>query len=221
LNPVGFKAEIEIGQVAEGDDTFEDQVDPDNLPGDTPPEDAMIGRLAVAGLLVAAPAVAQTRVYTNADLGKPLSWEHTPTPEELASLKARQFVPMPFIPERPSVRVIEGDPAQGPFGPLELSAYTQPLDPNWYGNSWGYWGPGLVNPYPIGKRGFGFGRGFGSSRGFGSVGGEFRHHMRPSGTPGPGRGVAPPPGPSSPAPASGGGTRLAGNAAAIRRPARP
>jgi hypothetical protein len=109
----------------------------------TPGEDATIYALVIACLLLAAPVAAQTRVYTNADLGKPITWSQTPTAEELASLKARQFVAPPFIPDRPSLRVIDGDPTHGPFGPFELSAFTQPLDPNWRQDTWGYWGGGF------------------------------------------------------------------------------
>jgi hypothetical protein len=181
----------------------------------------MIGRFAVVCLLLAAPAAAQTRVYTNADLGKPLTWTHTPTPEEMASLIANQFVPMPHIPEAPAVRTINGDPSHGPFGPFELSAYTQPLDPNWYDIGLGYWGgyggPGFITSYPPGRGK----RGPGSGGGFGSWGRGFRRNTHPpGGSPRPGNGSTPPPAPA-PLPAPGGSTRLAGNAAAVRRPARP
>jgi hypothetical protein len=39
---------------------------------------AWIGRLAATCLLMAAPAAGQTRVYTNADLGQPLTWAACP-----------------------------------------------------------------------------------------------------------------------------------------------
>jgi hypothetical protein len=173
----------------------------------------MIGRLAVACLLLAAPAAAQTRAYTNADLGKPLTWSRTPTPEEMASLIANQFVPMPHIPDAPVVRTINGDPSHGPFGPFELSAYTQPLDPNWYGDGFGYW-PGYIGSFAVGKRGVGFGDGFRDRGRFSRNNGHPRGETR-----GPGRSVTPPPAPA-PAPAPGGSTRLAGSAAAVKRPAR-
>jgi hypothetical protein len=176
----------------------------------------MIGRLVGVCLLLAAPAAAQTRVYTNADLGKPLAWSHTPTPEEMASLIAKQFVPMLQIPDAPAVRTINGDPSHGPFGPFAMSA-TQPLDPNWYGSGLGYWGgnwgPGFINAHPIDKRGSGFGGGYGS------WGRGFRHNMHRSGTsPGPGHGVTPAPAPPVTMPTPRASTRLAGNAAAVRRP---
>ena len=105
----------------------------------------MIPPLVIACLLLAVPVAAQTRVYANADLGQPLTWSHTPTPEELASLKARQFVAPPLVPDGPSLRVIDGDPTHGPFGPFELSVFTQPLDPNWRQDTWGSWG----GAYPV------------------------------------------------------------------------
>ena len=110
---------------------------------------AWIGRLVAMCLLVAAPAAGQTRVYTNADLGKPLTWAHAPTPEELASLAARQFVPMPEVPAGPRAMTIEGDPSHGPFGAFAQSA-TQPLDPNWRGDTSGYWGYGVSPWYGAG-----------------------------------------------------------------------
>ena len=104
----------------------------------------MVGRLTVACLLIAAPAFAQSRVYTNADLGKPRTWSHTATAQELASLAARQFVAPPVFPDSPTVLIIGGDPSHGPFGPLEITP-AQPLDPNWQNNGWyggGYIGGG-------------------------------------------------------------------------------
>jgi len=104
----------------------------------------MVGRLTVACLLLAAPAFAQSRVYTNADLGKPRTWSHTATAQELASLAARQFVAPPVFPDNPTVLIIAGDPSHGPFGPLEVTP-AQPLDPNWQNNAWygsGYIGGG-------------------------------------------------------------------------------
>jgi hypothetical protein len=101
----------------------------------------MVGRLAVACLLITAPALAQSRVYTNADLGKPRAWARTATAAELASLAARQFVAPPVFPAGPTVLIVAGDPSHGPFGPLELSP-GQPLDPNWRNDGW--YGPGFI-----------------------------------------------------------------------------
>ena len=43
-------------------------------------------------VLVAAPAVAQSRLYTNDDLVKrPIAWTRTATPEELRALAEYQF----------------------------------------------------------------------------------------------------------------------------------
>ena len=101
----------------------------------------MVGRVALACLLITAPALAQSRVYTNADLGKPRTWAHTATAEELASLAKRQFVAPPMFPAGPTVLTISGDPSHGPFGPLEVTP-AQPLDPNWQNNAW--YGPGVI-----------------------------------------------------------------------------
>jgi hypothetical protein len=166
----------------------------------------------IACLLIAAPAAAQTRVYTNADLGKPLTWSHTPTPEELSSLKARQFVAVPVIPEGPAVRVIDGDPSHGPFGPFGLSDYTQPLDPNWYGG-WGYWNPGFSSWFPADKR----------FRGGGLLDGGGRRH--PGTGPASARGMRPhdrqpTSAPQQAAPGASGSKPGRGNAGRVSRPPR-
>jgi hypothetical protein len=109
----------------------------------------MVGRLTVACLLIAAPALAQSRVYTNADLGKPRTWAHTATAEDLASLAARQFVAPPVFPDNPTVLIVSGDPSHGPFGPLQITP-AQPLDPNWQNNAW--YGPAFIGGGWYGSR---------------------------------------------------------------------
>jgi hypothetical protein len=116
----------------------------------------MVGRFAVACLLIAVPASAQSRVYTNADLGKPRTWSRTATAAELASLATHQFVAPPVFPDGPTVLTVAGDPSHGPFGPLEL-APAQPLDPNWQGNT-GWYGPGLASGGWFGGGGLSGGR---------------------------------------------------------------
>jgi hypothetical protein len=67
--------------------------------------------LAAVVVLVASPAVAQTsRVYTNADLGKPLERVFTVTPEQLAELAAHQFVYVPPAPDGPTVTIVPYTP---------------------------------------------------------------------------------------------------------------
>lgn len=66
----------------------------------------MLKALPVALLLVAAPALGQSRVYTNADLGKPIQHDQTVSPAVLAGLAARQFVLPPPAPTGPAVFVI-------------------------------------------------------------------------------------------------------------------
>lgn len=77
-------------------------------------------------MLIAAPAFAQSRVYTNADLGKKLPRTHAVTPEELDSLRAHQFV-LPHEYHGPTVTIMPYDDSwsRTPLSP------NQPLDPNW------------------------------------------------------------------------------------------
>lgn len=84
----------------------------------------MIARFAVPFLLVAVPAFGQSRVYTNADLGK-VQRTHNAPESELAWLRAHQFVAVPDRPAGPEVIVVAGSTAEGPFGPF----YTTPSLP--------------------------------------------------------------------------------------------
>ena len=84
----------------------------------------MIGRLSVTFVLLAVPAFGQSRVYTNADLGK-IQRTHTATEEDLAGLRAHQFMAIPDRPAGPEVIVGTGSPNEGPFGPF----YTTPNEP--------------------------------------------------------------------------------------------
>jgi len=103
----------------------------------------MIGRFGVAFLLLAVPAFGQSRIYTNADLGK-IQRTHNATEEELAGLRAHQFVLVPDRPAGPEVIVVRGSTAEGPFGPF----YTTPREPlglmsmipaeTFYGGYYGY-----------------------------------------------------------------------------------
>jgi hypothetical protein len=99
-------------------------------------------------LFVASPAVGQVRVWTNADLGKPLTHPHTTTPEEWRSIVAHQFVYVPTA---------DPEPADGPHVSviryIPPTAYalrpTYPLDPSWYN----------PNPYaPWSYLGYAYGR---------------------------------------------------------------
>jgi len=65
----------------------------------------------IAMLLASSPAFGQSRVYTNADLGRPMS-RATVTPEEWASLVAHQFrlPPAPERPTGPTVVVVDTTP---------------------------------------------------------------------------------------------------------------
>ena len=106
-------------------------------------------RLLVFGLvaiLANVPAFAQSRVYTNADLGRPLERTVTVTPQQLASLAAHQFRLPSSYPPGPLV-VIIGNPEDGPFGPFKELPPTAPLSngPYQFGPSWFYGGPFLTS----------------------------------------------------------------------------
>ena len=80
-------------------------------------------------LVISAPAFAQTRLYTNADLGKPITWTRTVTPEELAALAAHQYqAPPPPRQTGPWLTILEYDPSWPFLGP---PAPIQPLAPPW------------------------------------------------------------------------------------------
>jgi hypothetical protein len=70
-------------------------------------------------VLTALPAVAQSKVYTNRDLTPTsVTWTRTVTPEELAGLKAREYV---YVPKRPvEARVVRlpNRPLFEPFEPV-------------------------------------------------------------------------------------------------------
>lgn len=97
-----------------------------------------------------APAAAQSRLYTNADLEKkPLAtWSRTVTAEELAGLKAREFhLPTRTLP--PDTRVVPHDP-DWPFTTSTRDAIAVPFFQPWsmyayVGRGYGR-GPGLSHP---------------------------------------------------------------------------
>lgn len=84
-------------------------------------------------LLVASPAFAQSRVYTNADLGRPLSPARVSvSPDVFSGIVARQFV-APAAPTRelgPSVLVLQSDP-NWPFRTSTVDAINKPLFEPW------------------------------------------------------------------------------------------
>jgi len=101
--------------------------------------------VALVAILSSGPAFAQSRMYTNADLGRPLARTATASPEQLASMAARQFRLPSSYPREPQV-VIIGHPEDGPygpFGPFREFPPTAPLfnDPYYYGPSVLYGGP--------------------------------------------------------------------------------
>src|SRR6185503_17197002 len=112
----------------------------------------MIGRLSVSFLLLAVPAFGQSPVYTNADMGR-IQRTHTVTEEELASLRANQFVYVPPLPRGPQIIRVNSSTAEGPFGPFYMPP-RRPLDPfftygafDGYGG--GYWGHPVSGPVTV------------------------------------------------------------------------
>jgi hypothetical protein len=112
--------------------------------------------LALVSVCLAPPALAQSRVYTNADLGKPLNRTHSPTADEMQGLIARQFSLSGVRHDEPQVVVLPYDPVW-PFTysqRLELDPWRMPGGSPLYG-PWGpagYW----YNPFVIHTKPFGW-----------------------------------------------------------------
>ena len=100
---------------------------------------ALVANLAI---LASAPAFAQSRVYTNADLGRPLDRTVTVTPEQLASLAVHQFRLPASYPPGPQV-VVVGRADDLPFGPFMELPPIAPLSsgPYWFGAPMFYGAP--------------------------------------------------------------------------------
>jgi hypothetical protein len=92
----------------------------------------MIPAISLVVLLIAAPVCAQSRLYTNADLGQPLTWTRTVTPDELQSLAEHQFQapPTPTRPTGPWVTILPHDPTW-PFRTSTLDDIGKPLAEPW------------------------------------------------------------------------------------------
>ena len=167
-----------------------------------------ISPLAIA-LLVAAPAFGQARVYTNADLGKPMPRTSTVTSAEAAAILAPwQFVYVPPRPAQPQVIRIDSSPTAGPFGEFA------PLEPHQGRDGWSYASPSWLSTFHSGRysgRSRGAWRdnrhlndvspGFGPGFGFPDSGGGNPSGGNHSGKPGREAGVKPAPRPSPVAPA--------------------
>lgn len=111
-------------------------------------------------LLTAAPVVGQSRLYTNEDLGRPLSpGRGTVSPEQLAALAQHQYQapPTPARELGPWVYVMRSSPTAGPFG--EFAPFPTPVrldgtsyrDPPWFmsayvGRSYGRSGSSPARP---------------------------------------------------------------------------
>jgi hypothetical protein len=104
----------------------------------------------VVVLLTAAPAFAQSRVYTNADLGKPLAATLTTSPAEAAAILApHQFVYVPPAPAGPTLVLFGGSPTTGPYGEFAPFAQAQRLDGTLY-SDWP-WRSTAYLPYGYGR----------------------------------------------------------------------
>jgi hypothetical protein len=76
----------------------------------------VIFRLLVMLMFVSVPVCGQSRVITNADLGKPFSWKAPPASADmLASLAAHQFVALPQRSYGPTFVVIAARGSSGPW----------------------------------------------------------------------------------------------------------
>jgi hypothetical protein len=84
----------------------------------------------IIALLLASPALGQSRVYTNADLGRPMSRTSTVTAAEAAAILApHAYVAPPDIPlDGPQSYVTPYDTSWPFDGPLPA---TRPLAPPW------------------------------------------------------------------------------------------
>src|SRR5476649_1171926 len=88
-----------------------------------------VAAVAVTLLIAAAPASAQSRVYTNADLGKPLSADRPAvTPAELRTLKDHQFSEMGDDPG-----LLLGAHEDGPWGSPQWTPQAPADSPVWFG----------------------------------------------------------------------------------------
>jgi hypothetical protein len=148
-------------------------------------------------LLTAAPVVGQSRLYTNADLGRPLSPNRgTVDPAILQALRDHQYQapPTPAREFEPWMTVMGSSSTAGPFG--EFAPFDPPrrldgsswLDPEpVYGlPPWGAWGHGYPGNYDGPSRGF-------DRRGDRARGRPAEHEVRPTTAPLPPRSLVSPP----------------------------
>jgi hypothetical protein len=92
--------------------------------------------MLLIALLTSAPAFGQSRIYTNADLGRPLSPSRpTPTADELSALAAHQFTLPPDYPSGPHVVILgEGRASSTPWDwPREMYEPIPPFAEPWGG----------------------------------------------------------------------------------------
>jgi hypothetical protein len=112
----------------------------------------------LALLAIAAPAVAQSRVYTNDDLvNGPVRWTRTASPEDLRGLEANQFrLPAPRPSEAQVVGVFSS-PTAGPFGEFPQYPTLRVTDEFYgspfFGSPYTTWPLGYVGSYGHGRRG--------------------------------------------------------------------
>jgi hypothetical protein len=110
--------------------------------------------LLIAGLFAASPAFGQTKVYTNADLGRPLSPNRvTVTPEQIGALARHQFVGVRVERVWDPVVGTGSSPTAGPFADYQQTIVPRRLD----GSLWTE--PQWMSVTYLGRRHYGAGPG--------------------------------------------------------------
>src|SRR5262249_8862428 len=108
-------------------------------------------------LLIAAPSSAQSRTWTNADLGKPLSTARPiPSPDELRGLLANAYTLPEPLPEGPAVFILSSGgsdilPRNPPTAPLSSQPFLHVGYIPWYDRSW-FRAPSLYPPVVVNER---------------------------------------------------------------------
>jgi len=126
----------------------------------------------LVGLLLATSAGAQSRLYTNADVGRPLSPNRpSVTAEQLAGLQTHQFR-LPVDAWGPQVVILDSQVTDGPFGAFA------PFSPSHVAPGGAYFE--TVGPAYYGGYGYGLGYGYGYPVGRGLSRSASRAHVRPS-----------------------------------------
>jgi hypothetical protein len=79
----------------------------------------LITTVCLVSCAFASAAVAQSRVYTNADLGRPLTPNRMPPAEAARLLAPYQFVGVPDHSQGAQILILGSSPTAGPFGEFQ------------------------------------------------------------------------------------------------------